>query len=30
MSAEGVRKLESKALQRLAMARELDGLRSVA
>ena len=30
MSAEGVRKLESKALQRLAMARELEGLRSVA
>jgi RNA polymerase primary sigma factor len=30
MSAEGVRKLESKALQRLAMARELEGLRDVA
>jgi RNA polymerase primary sigma factor len=30
MSAEGVRKLESRALQRLAMARELDGLRSAA
>ena len=30
MSAEGVRKLESKALQRLAMARELEGLREVA
>jgi RNA polymerase primary sigma factor len=30
MSAEGVRKLESKALQKLAMARELEGLREVA
>jgi RNA polymerase primary sigma factor len=30
MSAEGVRKLESRALQRLATARELDGLRSAA
>jgi RNA polymerase primary sigma factor len=30
MSAEGVRKLESRALQRLATARELEGLRSVA
>ena len=30
MSAEGVRKLESKALQKLAMARELEGLRDVA
>jgi RNA polymerase primary sigma factor len=30
MSAEGVRKLESRALQRLALARELDGLRSAA
>ncbi|MDQ3934571.1 MAG: sigma-70 family RNA polymerase sigma factor [Actinomycetota bacterium] len=30
MSAEGVRKLESKALQKLAMARELEGLRSAA
>ncbi|HEX8741625.1 MAG TPA: sigma-70 family RNA polymerase sigma factor [Thermoleophilaceae bacterium] len=30
MSAEGVRKLESRALQRLATARELEGLRSAA
>jgi RNA polymerase primary sigma factor len=30
MSAEGVRKLESRALQRLSMARELDGLRDAA